>query len=760
MAKVWWCGVFSRAALLVALPMVLLAGCGGSDPFVPPPDPVPVTAPVPAPTPAPVSAVIGAAGGTLKGPDGVELIVPAGALAADTTLTIARSSAGAPELPLELKAGLPVYEITPHDLDFAQPVQLRMPLGGAAEADAAVMVASPSEDWAATTPQIEGQTAVFERMRLSWYSSLQGYTLVCAPRSNDPYPCQLTGVSAGNVTATPASALQPNSTINGAATLNFNISYGAARDCRDARLRIYRSGPTAAPRVTLLDQAVSLTPSQTNSRRSIGTLPFQTTVDGSLNGTVNYFIGFGCTRAFDGRRVGGYTSGTYRINIPASTAPAIATQPANASVTEPAAATFTVAATGAATLAYQWQRNVSGTWTDLAGATSASYTTPATTRAADNGAQFRVTVSNGAGTVVSNPVTLTVLAAAASAPWQADSLIAGGGTQTLVVAANGELWSWGFNNAGALGRGGGPIPTTPDRVTTLGTNVRSVTAGAWYSIALLKDGTVWAWGDGDRVGEAVNSSGAIQLPLQVRALANVRAVSTRYWHTLALREDGTVWGFGPENFSALGPQLGNRAARQIPGLADVRQIAAGEQHSIALLADGTVRTWGSNSLGQLGVDTAGAARTAPQTVPITNVVAIAASSFASFALRSDGTLWRWGNFVRTTNIAPVQVPFTGSIKRLAAGNYTLHVLRSDDIPFGWGDNQFGRVGIGVVGGTVTELKEIGIVGAASDLAGGEFHTMAVRADGRVFTWGNNGAYQLRGVFGPDAAAPQDTGFTR
>lgn len=749
-----------RAALMVALPLGLLAGCGGSDPAFPDPAPVVQPAPAPAPAPAPVSAVIGSAGGTLKGPDGVELIVPAGALAAETTLTIARSSTGAPELTPELRPDVPIYEITPHDLAFAQPVQLRMPLRGAPQADAAVLVASPNEPWASAEPRLEGDTAVLERHRLSWYSPLQGYGLYCAPRANDPFPCVLTSVGPGTVTTTPAGALQAPSTITGAATLNFNITYSAARDCSNARVRVFRSGPSAAPRVTLLDQAVPMTASASSNSRSGGTLPFQTAVDASLNGTVFYSIEFGCTRAFDGRGRGAYVLGTYRVNVPSTAAPVIATQPADASVTEPASATFSTVATGTVPLAYQWQRSVAGIWTDLPGATGASYTTPATSRAADNGAQFRVVVSNAVGTVTSTPVTLTVLAATTSAPWQADARIAGGGTQTLVVAVNGELWSWGFNNAGALGRGAGPIPTTPERVTTLGTNVRSVAAGAWYSMALLKDGTVWAWGDGDRVGAAVGASGAITLPLRVNGLSNMRAVSTRYWHTLALRDDGSVWGFGPENFGALGPNIGSGVARQIPGLSDVRQVAAGEQHSIALLADGTVRTWGSNTLGQLGVDTGGAARTAPQTVPITGVVAIAASSFASFALRNDGTVWRWGTFNRTSNIAPAQVSFSGTVSAIATGNYTLHVLRSDGIPFGFGDNQFGRVGIGVTGGTVASLSQIGIIGAASELAGGEFHAMAVRADGRVFAWGNNGAYQLRGVFGPDANVPQDSGFTR
>ena len=71
---------------------------------------------------------------------------------------------------------------------------------------------------------------------------------------------------------------------------------------------------------------------------------------------------------------------------------------------------FTVVASGTAPLTYQWLSN----GTALAGATSASYTTPATTAAA-NGTSYEVTVKNSAGSVTSSPVTLTVTSGTPSA---------------------------------------------------------------------------------------------------------------------------------------------------------------------------------------------------------------------------------------------------------------------------------------------------------------------------------------------------------
>jgi hypothetical protein len=86
-------------------------------------------------------------------------------------------------------------------------------------------------------------------------------------------------------------------------------------------------------------------------------------------------------------------------------APAITTQPANQTVTAGQTATFSVTATGTAPLTYQWQKGT----TAITGATSASYTTPATTTS-DNGTQYQVVVSNSQGNATSNSATLTVIA--------------------------------------------------------------------------------------------------------------------------------------------------------------------------------------------------------------------------------------------------------------------------------------------------------------------------------------------------------------
>src|SRR5947207_6064056 len=93
----------------------------------------------------------------------------------------------------------------------------------------------------------------------------------------------------------------------------------------------------------------------------------------------------------------------------AAVGPTITMQPANQTVTAGQTATFAVVAGGTPPLSYQWQKSGA----NIAGATSASYTTPATATS-DSGSTFRVIVTNTAGTVTSSAATLTVNAAAAA----------------------------------------------------------------------------------------------------------------------------------------------------------------------------------------------------------------------------------------------------------------------------------------------------------------------------------------------------------
>ena len=164
---------------------------------------------------------------------------------------------------------------------------------------------------------------------------------------------------------------------------------------------------------------------------------------------------------------GSITSSAATLTVnPAAVAPRITTQPASQTVTAGQTATFAVVASGTAPLSYQWQKNGA----NIAGATSASYTTPATT-STDNGSTFQVVVSNTAGSITSNAATLTVNPAAVAptiTAQPANQTVTAGQTATFAVAASGTAplsYQWQKNGANIAGATSASY-TTPATTST------------------------------------------------------------------------------------------------------------------------------------------------------------------------------------------------------------------------------------------------------------------------------------------------------
>src|SRR4051812_43166343 len=92
-----------------------LAGCGGGgDSDGGPPPPPPATG-------------IGAAGGTVNGPAGAKVMIPANALTTNTDIVVAQSSAGSPAQPNGVTAFGQIFAFTPHGTTFASPVTITVP---------------------------------------------------------------------------------------------------------------------------------------------------------------------------------------------------------------------------------------------------------------------------------------------------------------------------------------------------------------------------------------------------------------------------------------------------------------------------------------------------------------------------------------------------------------------------------------------------------------------------------------------------------
>lgn len=321
--------------------------------------------------------------------------------------------------------------------------------------------------------------------------------------------------------------------------------------------------------------------------------------------------------------------------------------------------------------------------------------------------------------------------------------IAAGRLSSLALRADGSVVYAGFTQGGML------APPPPEQLS----NVVAIGAYFWNHCLLKADGSVVSWRNNAFGSEVVVPPGDTNmrhniiaagldfcigisqsrtdlpfvraannaLPLGASSLRNVRQVSVgpqaadtaemENSHTLALLADGTVTGWA---------NAGENGCGQVTIPADlgpdVVAVAAGGLHSLALKADGTVRGWGCGT----------------QAVPpadLSGVTAIAAGGRHSLALKSNGTVVAWGDPDVAYRWSPTSAQFPappGGLENaveISAGSENSLVLHADGTV-----SAFGVVFPGVVQSLppLTNVRHI---------SAGGINGIAVLNDGTVRTWG-------------------------
>ena len=295
--------------------------------------------------------------------------------------------------------------------------------------------------------------------------------------------------------------------------------------------------------------------------------------------------------------------------------------------------------------------------------------------------------------------------------------VTAGSAQSLALAADGSVWSWGNGWRGMLGHGDEQRQLLPKKVEALaGRRVVAVSAGTLHSLAITADGAVWSWGGG-AFGKLGHGDEQQQLlPKKVEALAGQRAiaVSAGTRHSLALTADGAVWSWGDGAFGKLGhgDEQNQLLPKKIELLAGQRAIAvsAGEYHSTALTTDGAVWSWGYGGYGQLGHGDE-QDQLLPKKIEALagqRVVAVAPGASSqhshSLALTADGAVWSWGSGHagvlghgdEQDQLLPKKVEALAGqrVVAVSAGGHHSIAVSADGDVFTWGAGEGGCLGHG------------------------------------------------------------------
>lgn len=375
----------------------------------------------------------------------------------------------------------------------------------------------------------------------------------------------------------------------------------------------------------------------------------------------------------------------------------------------------------------------------LVGASSASAAAGQLYGFGENAAgQLASTAGNGSEAANPAPAPLTLPGATGPVV-----TAAAGGQFTLALTSTGQLYSFGSNQYGQLGvAGGSGLPganPTPQLVSLPGASgrVAQLAAGFSHSLVLTSTGELYTFGENQfgQLGRATGSGSesANHAPERIAlpgASGQVVQLAAGYEHSLVLTSTGQLYAFGGNRFGELGNTTNAGSGTPNPMPAPVAlpgasgavvQIAAGYEQSLALTSTGQLYAFGGNRFGQLGKAT-NSETPAPNPTPapvglpaLTGpVTAIAAGGFHSLALTSSGLIYAFGRNTygelgsatnsgnEKANAAPTPVTLPGASApaiALAAGSLHSLAITSSGELYAFGSNLEGQLGSATNSGT-------------------------------------------------------------
>jgi alpha-tubulin suppressor-like RCC1 family protein len=377
---------------------------------------------------------------------------------------------------------------------------------------------------------------------------------------------------------------------------------------------------------------------------------------------------------------------------------------------------------------------------------------------------------------------------------------------SVAIRRDGSLWTWGISYQGQLGDGSHADRLAPVRVAK-DIVWRTVEAGAAHVTAEAADGTTWTWGE-NRQGQLGDGHPLVVLdPVQVQPGRTWRFVAGDEAETIALRDDGSMWTWGlsadgeavksTTEWKALAYYRGSNVIGIQPdgSLWDIwwhkdkpekierdplRNNAGGArwtrltatQHGVVvedeqdgLWSLGRVQIagpkgmtareiWEPRLLGKRGEWGHAFAEIAPSAVlaqkkdgtfwlfekawmekpPVqvdknTHWERIIAGEFELLLLGQDGKLWRFDG-------ASKERIGTSAWQTASVSSHHTLAIRKDGSLWSWGEGDAGELGTVYAGEQPSPVR----IGTATDWAqvfAAPRHSLAIKCDGSLWVWGNN-----------------------
>jgi alpha-tubulin suppressor-like RCC1 family protein len=312
---------------------------------------------------------------------------------------------------------------------------------------------------------------------------------------------------------------------------------------------------------------------------------------------------------------------------------------------------------------------------------------------------------------------------------------------------------------------------SPVATTNIPSAVQSVCSGTDHSIALLIDGSIVGWGQGDQGKLGFNVEyGVFATPNTPNfvgtsgktSLGIVKSISAGRNQTAILNKDGEYWAMGNKINGALGIETGtpNRETQLRYITNNVNSVATGLNYILLIKTDGSMWISGEGAYGKLGTSSTSNVPKLKENTAIdhNNLAVFAGKNNHSMVLKKDhrvmaaganshGQLGN-GNTKQqefwTVVIDDEKNELTGAATISLGENHSM-ILKNDGTLWAMGRNSELQLG---TASTLNHLTAVKVLDDVAYVAAGYYHTLAVKQDGSLWAAGSN----QYGQFGQTASS--------
>jgi regulator of chromosome condensation len=315
----------------------------------------------------------------------------------------------------------------------------------------------------------------------------------------------------------------------------------------------------------------------------------------------------------------------------------------------------------------------------------------------------------------------------------------------------GFVYSVGDGDTGQLGLGPDIFERKKPSLSFSDSDCVQVCAGGLHSVCLTSHGRVYTFGcnDAGALGRVTEEE---SIPGMVSISKFIIQVSAGDSHTAALASDGTLFAWG--SFRDSNGVIGHVRHEPVLLMVQIVKVASGTDHLVCLSIDGRVYTMGSAEQGQLGrpfqKGTLGLKYILrPELVSFRDaIIDVWTGQYSTFAKSKSGHVYAWGlNNYNQLGFTDNKSRFTPvksysfnrydiDWKRISGGQHHVLALSADGRVYSLGRSHYGRLGVGPIEEDAQpNLRRVKLPGKCVDISAGTAASFAVTETGQLYAWG-------------------------